>query len=441
MKIIIGNSRTVEMVGDLSRLSERARKGGAWGAQRMLWFAQDSDVVVLPWRPPSYLLEYVTSMTGTDPRSLTILVPPAGALGTDLLTPDRLADPVLISELRAAIVGEDVERVVTCFDDQAVVELCETLGVQEALAGYAFSAQGGVALVNSKAVFRAVATGIGLTIAPGVVTADPARALSTLRRILGQGHPAMIKQEYAGGGFGNTIVAPHDGVRPSGAAEVTVLPDSEAVAEYLGSTWHWMTAGGESRVVIERFFTDCTTVYAEFEVTDAASELSGTGEILMEPVAAGEVVPPPSLRSELHDELVREGRRICDTFRALGYRGRVSADAIATPDGELLFTETNGRVTGSTHLHTVLRDRMLGPQRSDARTLLERDSWPVRSFPAAVAALERSGLAFDRATGEGVVLTANYVDVTGAVMYCAVAATSAAARALESRVLALAVED
>jgi hypothetical protein len=41
MKLIIANSRTEEMVGDLSKLSEQARKGGAWGAQRMLWFATD----------------------------------------------------------------------------------------------------------------------------------------------------------------------------------------------------------------------------------------------------------------------------------------------------------------------------------------------------------------------------------------------------------------
>ncbi len=36
MKLIIANSRTEEMVGNLSKLSERARKAGGWGAQRML---------------------------------------------------------------------------------------------------------------------------------------------------------------------------------------------------------------------------------------------------------------------------------------------------------------------------------------------------------------------------------------------------------------------
>ncbi|MGW1062143.1 hypothetical protein [Micromonospora rubida] len=39
--LIIGNSRTWEMVGDLTALTPGQLRGGACVAQRMLWFAQD----------------------------------------------------------------------------------------------------------------------------------------------------------------------------------------------------------------------------------------------------------------------------------------------------------------------------------------------------------------------------------------------------------------
>ncbi|MGH3224923.1 MAG: hypothetical protein ACRDPY_40635, partial [Streptosporangiaceae bacterium] len=273
MKLIIANSRTEEMVGDLSKLSEKARKGGAWGAQRMLWFATDGDVVVLPWLPPDSYLQYVTGLTHTDARSLTLVVPPPGELGDELLTPDRTADTDFRTELRKAMTGRTVERVITCFDDYAVVGLVEDLGIRDALAGHAFATQGGVGMVNSKAVFRAVATGADVAIPPGIVTHQRQQATETLKSILSSGRPAMIKQEFAGGGFGNALVAPCDGVAAAGASSVTVLAESSDVDAYVAENWDWMTGYRDHRVVIERFFTGCTTIYGEFELTDAASEL------------------------------------------------------------------------------------------------------------------------------------------------------------------------
>jgi hypothetical protein len=438
VKLIVANSRTEEMVGDLSKLSEKARKGGAWGAQRMLWFAADGDVIILPWLPPEAYLNYVTGLTRTDPRSLALVVPPPGELGEQLLTPDRLTEPEFRSELRQTLRDRTVDKVISCFDDYAVVSLVEAIGLADALPGHAFSSQGGVALVNSKAVFRAVATGTGIAVPPGVVTSQRQQAADTIKGILATGYPVMIKQEFAGGGFGNTILAPGSGVTAAGATDVTVLAQPCDVDTYVADTWDWMTGYRDHRVVIERFFTGCTTVYAEFELTDFATELSGTGQILMEPVAAGEIVPPPTLTSDQRVELEKEAARICETFRGLGYRGRLSADAIVTPEGDILFTETNGRVTGSTHLHTVIRGRMLADDGA-GRTLLERDSWAVPSYEAAVETLRSTGLGFDPARGSGVVITANYVPVTGAVMYCVVASDIDAARALETRLHALEV--
>lgn len=437
MKLIVSNSRTEEMVGDLSLLSESFAHAGGWGAQRMLWFAKEEDIIVLPWLPGREYIDYVTGLTGVNPDTLQFVVPPDGDLGTMLLTPDRLSSGALIGQLQSLCAGRCVDSVISCYEDHSIIDLAAALGVQSALPGYAFSAQGGVALVNSKAAFRAVAAGAGVPIAPGVITRHRRQAEGVISDILRDGHPVILKKEFGAGGFGNEILAPASGVEAAGAKNVVVLTDDAALTSYLDDRWDWLNGGRDDRLVIERYFAGSTTIYAEYSVGYADSELLGTGQILMEPVAAGEIVPPPTLDAASRTQLLDGGYRLCEAWRGLGYRGNIAADAILTSDGEILFSETNGRLTGSTHLHTVIRHGLVDGQLADSRTLLERDSWPASSFDAAVRALQDSGLAYDRATSTGVVLTANYVPVTGAVMYCIVAEDVGAARVMQDRLLTL----
>jgi hypothetical protein len=437
--LIISNSRTEEMVGDLLALTPTQRQAGGWGAQRMLWFARDGDVVVLPWAPEDAYLDYLTALTGTRSASLTLVVPPPGFLGADLLTPDRLADEGFRDELRNVLADRSVDSILAAYKDFSIVELAESLGIERAVPGYRFSAQGGDALVNSKATFRAVAAGAGIPIAPGIVARQQQQAEATITALLTQGYTVMVKQEFAGGGFGNEILSPADGVRPAGAQKVVVLPDRPAIMRYVAERWAWLTGGRDHRLVIERYFPDSITVYAEFLVTDNDSQLLGVGEILMEPVAVGEIVPPPSLTPDARAWLVDAGRRLCEQFRMMGYRGNISADAILTTEGEIVFTETNGRITGSTHLHTVVGGRIVDEEHRGKRVFLEHDGWAVPSFSAAVEQLTAAGLTYDPDTQTGVVLTANYVPVNGTVMYCVVAEDLESARVNERRLTSLSI--
>jgi hypothetical protein len=439
-KLIITNSRTEEMVGDLALLTPEERLAGGWGAQRMFWFAADGDVLVLPWIAEDEYVDYVLGLTGTDRSTLTLLVPPPGYLGPELLTPDRLADEQFREELREVLAGRDIDKMLTAYDDTFVVELAKAMGVEHALPGFAFSEQGGDALVNSKAAFRAVAAGIGVAIAPGIIASTPDQAEGTIARILGRGDNVIVKKEFAGGGFGNEILAAAEGVRPTGARNVVVLPDVDAIKLYVAERWSWLTGERDDRLVIEQYFADAVTVYAEFVVTDEGCDLLGTGEIVMEPVAIGEIVPPQSITPDAHDELVVMGRRICEAFRGVGYRGNISADAIRTQDGDIVFSETNGRLTGSTHLHAVLRDRMTHPRHRGDRVMVERAAWTVPSFASAVEQLAANGLAFDKETATGVVLTANYVPVNSMVMYCVVSEDFESAKGIVEAIAALSVE-
>lgn len=429
--VIVGNSRTEEMVGDLTALTPTDLRVGGCVAQRLLWFARDGDVLVLPWLPSDDYLAYVTALTGTDRGTLTFVVPPPGRLGTDILTPDRLADESFRDQLRRVLRDRSVRHVFPVYTDLSVVELAHALGVEAALPGHRFSAQSGDALVNSKAVFRALAAGAGVATAPGTVVTGPEQALDAITGLLYRGHSAMVKQELHGGGFGNEILSPVDGVAPAGAQRVVVLPDRPAVAQYLAQRWDWLTGGRGNRLVVERFFPYSRTIYAEFLITDTGADLLGVGELLMEPVAVGAVFPAQSISPQAHDELVDGGLRLCESLRAVGYRGVVSADAILTPGGDVLFTETNCRLTGSTHVHMVLCGQVVDPGYRRRRVFVERAGWPVPSFAAAVDQLARSGLGYAPASRTGVVLTTDQVSGDGTVTYCVVAEDLDAARELE----------
>ncbi|MFD3688779.1 peptide ligase PGM1-related protein [Nocardiopsis sp. NPDC058631] len=424
-----------EMVGDIGRIPVEKRRAFGLGAQRMLWYAEDGDVLVLPSPPGPDFMDHVTGLTGTRASTLRFVIPPPGRFGPDILTADRLVDPVFLRDLAKTLADRPVDRIICTYSDLAVTAMASAVGVEDALPGHAFSAQGGDALVNSKAVFRAVAAGNGIPIAPGVITDRTEHAESAIESLLADGAVVMVKQQFSGGGLGNEILSRTDGVRAAGAGSVVVLADREAVQGYVSDRWEWLTGHRGHSLIIERYFPDSTTVYAEFVAEDDGCVFRGAGEILMEPVATGEVIPPQSVRPGEVAELVEIGRRACEPFRVMGYRGTLCADAIRTPDGELLFTEVNGRLTASTHLHVNLVDRVVGRERRDDRVFLERAGrWAVPSFTEALRRLADAGLGYDPRSGLGIVVTADYAAVTGRVTYCAIAKDLDAARSLEERV-------
>ncbi|MET8546707.1 zinc-binding dehydrogenase [Kitasatospora sp. NPDC004799] len=436
-RLCIANSRTEEMVGDLTGMTPSEKSFAGCGAQRMLWWAEDGDVLVLPGAPDPAFLAYVTGLTGVRAGGLTFVVPPPGAQGGQVLTADRLADPDFRAELRRVLAGRAVDEVLAISPNGAVAELAAALGVAEAMPGRPFAAQGGNALVNSKAGFRALAAGVGVPIPPGTVAGSPAEVEAAVEHLLGQGHSVMVKVEFQGGGLGNEILARDEEVAAVGAERVVPLPDRAAVAGYVAERWSWLTGGRGQRVVVERYFADSAPLYAQFVIDDTAAVLAGCGEMVMRPVVVGEITPPVTPGADVMAELVRQGARLCEALRVIGYRGTVSADAVLTPKGELYFHETNARLTGSSHLHDVFLGRLLRPEHRGARHLLELAGLTVPSFAEAVAAVGAAGLAFDPETGTGVLFSSDFGPADGSVMYCVVAESPAAARTLEAALLAL----
>ncbi|MEV0728055.1 peptide ligase PGM1-related protein [Polymorphospora sp. NPDC050346] len=431
MRLLIGNSTDIDLVGEFEKA------GAAWWAQRLVWFAREGDVLVLPALPEDDYVDYVTGVLGVDRSSLRLLVPPPGTDGAARLTADRLADPSFLADLDAALAGRTVEQVLATWPAASVVALARRAGAADLLPGQAFLSQGGGALVNSKAVFRAVAAGAGVPIPQGAVCANPAGAEQEIWDLLAEDRAVIIKHEFYSGGVGNHILSRGEGIQPLGAPHVSIMPDRPAVAKFIAAEWDRYTSGGRHRLVVEEYFPGSRAVFSELLITDGGIQSGTDGEMFYVPIANAQAIPAPDQPADRMAAVTEHARRLCEPLRAMGYRGWLSADAIVTPGGAVYFTEYNGRITGSTHLHEVLGRRVVGPDFARDRVLFERVGWRAPSFRKAVDAVEAAGLAYDPATRTGALFCSAYDPDAGSVWYCAVAPDMDAIRVLEERLASL----
>ncbi|MER5990333.1 peptide ligase PGM1-related protein [Streptomyces viridosporus] len=420
-RLLIGNRPSDDLVGTWGKSAM------GWWSQRLFWFVRDGDILVLPEVPDETFLSYVTELTGTDRMSLTLVVPPAG---------DRpgewLLDPELGARLSQAVAGRPVEDVFALCPNEAVAELASKLGLEHALPGYGFLSQGGALIADSKAVFRTLAAGSGLPLPEGGVCANPESAYRLISGLLARGRSVILKKEFLAAGNGNEVLTLTEDLKVNGAGRAVLLRDAQdAVRVYLNERWDWLTEGRRHRVVVEQYHPGSRAVFAEFWVGDETIELGGQGEMVAEPVADHSYLPAPDLTGRQEAALMAGGRKLCEVLQVMGYRGVLSADAIIV-DGEVLFTEYNGLVTGSTHVYH-LGKRLAGEDYARDRLLAEYVSWQVPSFAEAREHLEREGIAYDPATRTGVVLLNSWRDSPGVVPYCLIAENVDAAERLKEQ--------
>lgn len=418
--LFTANNRTAQMVGDLEELSPEHRRTAGVTAQRMIWYAAEGDILVVPHVPSEEFLAYVTALTGADRSRITVIAPPPGRLGTDVLTADRWQDPEFVAELRQHVQSSGVDRVFPVYFDSPVVRLTHALGLSESTPGFPYIQQGGGQLLNSKATFRALAAGTGCPIPQGEVTYGSAESEEFLWELLSAGRHAIVKKDFHVAGYGNAILSRDPDVTPIGAPEVTVLNSREELAAHLDERWNWYSDNSTRPVVIEDYTPDSVPVYAEFRITAEETRLFGHGEMLMGPIFNGLVIPAKSTDHPGFPGFLTEAHRLCETVRAMGYRGPISVDGIVTPGGEILLNEFNGRVGGSTHIN-YLAEQLVGEAFLRERVLIQRHQWQVPSFGEAVSRLREEGLEFDPAARTGVALTSDDSRVGGTVEYCLIA--------------------
>jgi hypothetical protein len=427
-RLLVANDCAEQAFGQTAEVNQEM---AVW-ALRLLWYIEDNDVIILPIEPYAGYLEYIAELKGVNYESLQVIIAPQGS--ADYLSADRIRNLKLHSKVTMALSDRNLESVLSLTPDAAVVDLVRSLGSDDIIPGAAFASQRGGTLANSKAVFRAIAAGVNVLIPDGAVIKDAQEAEEIIANmLLVQKVPVIIKKEFGQGCRGNEVLSHVVGVVANGGRRGVVLPDRPAIKNYIFENWEWLTNSGYHCVVIERFFPNSVAIFAEFDLTDDGVKFGALGEMLAAPIANSQVIPPVGLAATTIARIVESGYRLAAAIHTIGYRGILSADAIVTPDTSVLFTEYNGRMTGSTHMYSTIGERIIGKDWMQRRILMERRGWRVPSFQAALDLLNDFGLAFNRETQSGVVLTGPFFKTRKVMGYTVVAENLAAAISLEAQ--------
>lgn len=419
MRILIGND-----VDDSLLLKKDI---SAW-AQRIFWFAEDNDLIVLMRPPDERFVRYVTSLTGVDPASLKVHVVPPGRFDRRLLDPQCLTDEEFLRNVSKDLDG--VSRIFALWPSPQVSHFASTLGLLDLWPGADFFSQSGGELVNNNANFRAFAASCGVRTARGEVCRTVDDAVAAMNRLLGGETSAlMVKQAHAGAGAGNQIVTRDEDLETdhAGGRHFHVLgPGPDGVRAYWAERWEWASANGRYAVVIEEFQRRARSVYAEFHCDDSGVRLMEVGTLIFEKrVLTQELLPFRDLTEDVRARLVTSAARLAEFYRTMGYRGHLSADAVVTEDGEVTFTEVNAQVTGSTHLYSVIAHRIVDtscdPERSVVQCL-SPPHWAMADLDEFLNGADEVGCLYDEDSRKGVIAVMPVIPDAGkgALLYCIV---------------------
>lgn len=408
MRILIGNhiDPSIRARGDMR----------AW-TQRLFWFARSGDLLILCCEPNTAFVDYALAHTGVKREELTVLAAPAGAYGQQLLDPASLTVPTFVEQVRAALgpAGADaVSEVFALWPSAAVARLADALGVAGRFPGAAFFGQGGGEIGNNKANFRALAAAAGVPILPGRVCrslVEATEATSALLRYSASG-AVVVKQAHNGAGVGNQLLVREleMAVDHVGARHLHHLaPGPDGIAAYWAERWPWASGNDRWPVVVEEFAPGADAVYSEHYAADEGTRATETGRLLyVGRRLSHQVVPLDSVTEPVRAALLDGGARLAEAYRAFGYRGHLSADALVLPDGNVVFTEVNAQVSGSLHIYQSIAHGIVDVSAEPARQVVEYHvppTWAVPSFAVFLAALDELGLAYDPATRTGVIVS------------------------------------
>jgi hypothetical protein len=408
VRILIGNhiDPSIRTRGDMR----------AW-TQRLFWFARPGDLLILCCEPDTPFVDYALAHTGVKREELTVLAAPAGAWGNRLLDPASLTVPAFVQQVRAALgpAGADAAtEVFALWPSAAVARLADTLGVADRFPGAAFFSQGGGEIGNNKANFRALAAAAGVPILPGRICRSRTEAIEATSALLetSASGAVVVKQAHNGAGVGNQLLVRDQEMTVDhvGARHLHHLaPGPDGIAAYWAERWPW--ASGEDRwpVVIEEFAPGADAVYSEHYAADAGTRPTETGRLLyVGRRLSHQVVPLDGVDDPVRTALLDGGTHLAEAYRAFGYRGHLSADALVLPGGSVVFTEVNAQVSGSLHIYQSIAHGIVDVAAAPPRQVVEYHvppTWAVPGFAAFLTGLDELNLAYDPATRTGVIVS------------------------------------
>lgn len=299
-KLVLANPHSRAMTARLDDLPAKTRRGCDIEAARMLWSLAADDIAVIPGPVDKAFLDYLTDVLGM-PGSVPTVLSMQDYGGTNWYPHDNAE---LVAEIgnRIAASGFDLrEWTVSCYiRDRDIAHWERLLGLDTDAAPYA---QDLAALINSKAVFRALAAAAGTPIPEGYVVDAGTELVDTVVELIHRTGSVIVKQDLNSGGYGNTLITIDTDVIGFGAAQVVRLAaDSDLTSALpralhrndlvLGDTLDLPRGMAPAKFIVEVYQPDSRSLSSELHIPRfGAPVLRNYGEMRMEPMWSGFVLP------------------------------------------------------------------------------------------------------------------------------------------------------
>ncbi|WP_433662230.1 peptide ligase PGM1-related protein [Nocardia sp. CA-128927] len=444
-KLVLANPHSRAMTARPDDLPPKSRRGCDVEAARMLWSLAADDIAVIPGPVDKDFLDYLADLLGISVPTVLSL---QDYRGTNWYPHDNAE---LVTEIRNRIAAsgfEPREWTVSCYiRDRDIAHWERLLGLDTDAAPYA---QDLASLINSKAVFRALALAAGTPVPEGYVVDAGPELVHTVIELIDRTGSVIVKQDQNSGGLGNTLITTDTAVIGVGAAQVLRLDaDSDLLLALphamhendlvLGDSLDLPRGMAPAKFIVEVYQSDTRSLSSELYIPRiGAPVLRNYGEMRMEPMWSGFVLPPQDLPATVHAQFCADSQQIALSAQRLGYYGLINIDAIVGADHRLTYTEFNGRAGGVTNIDTIAR-RLLGEDYLHSHVLLTRNGLRVPRITEFVEHLARVDIRFDATRGSGIVVGTDD-PVTGAIEYVAIGRDRAEAERLEQQLATLAAE-
>ncbi|ASW03742.1 peptide ligase PGM1-related protein [Paraburkholderia aromaticivorans] len=410
-KLLIANLDNPSMMGDQYRWSPDFYRSSTTLAMRHAWFAEPGDIVVLP-RPLSHQMQiYIAELMEYDDGDVTFLAPElpsdfCGPMGLDILLGSDF-----LPRVREAIDTDNEWTIWPYYHDRDVDTFVNALGIRRREGTNPFLSEGGAELFNDKRIFRAMAAGRLIPIADGCSVSSLIELSQAVQHLIEVTGSVIVKQDRHSSTDGNLVVTKVRGISGQGASEVLEFVGNGADA--LNTIWERLGYEGAA-LVVEAYYPVKKILYAEFLIERATSSVHfrNWGSPRMNPGCFGLTIPPgevpPFLAAKFISGATEVARIACD----LGFDGLLDVDGIVTSQGDVIFNEVNGRTGGCSHVHAIC-EKLLGKGYGNRAVAATSNEVRTRSLSRLMSRLRETGLAFDKRTQRGVVITAEDANQSG----------------------------
>jgi hypothetical protein len=432
-QIVVANVDNENMMADPSGLTPEFCAGSALIAQRMLWFAEPGDIVLLPNQPSTAMKRYLAGWKHCEPDEIRILSPDPGNHGPLPLGAQNLLEPRFLGQVRG-LMGNRKDWVMAPYlCDRSIIALSQELGLPDSALLTPFAHEGGCEMLNDKRAFRGLAAGRGIPLAPGDIVTSRDELERAVIRLIGATDAVIIKQDRHSGAEGNLVLSRRRDICGEGALEAIYAENGPSMRKAVAGIWKRLAYYERAPLIVEVYYPSSISLYAEFAVDPRRRTVTllNWGEQRMEPVFTGFVIPPslPAFQGARFMSGATElARMSCD----LGMAGRLSVDGVITPDGDLVFNEINGRIGGCSQVHQIA-SLLLGPGYGDNTVIATHHRVPAPLMDEVIDITIEEGLQFDHAERRGIVVMAEDTSQLGVLDFLAIAPRKEEALLIEGK--------